>query len=247
MRRVFLSTVIAFLLLFVSTSSTYAAFITIDKNGKVIWNVLASEDESTFLTPKPKAVDIKNVAYANTPLTDAKILLQNNDGKTTLDIESKSGDTQTDVTNYQDNLIEIEERPDIKKLRISHEGGAFIMEQNGIYARTEYPIQVDSKTSHLSLVAPTGVRFLSILPYDVIENMVRANIINDISRDDNAVTLKENTKGDLQYIVAGHKNFRIFSFYSLSVPVTAYMSANSGQVTNIDSSIWYKVLGLLFS
>src|SRR4030067_966830 len=89
-----------------------ASIISIDKNGNIIWKILAYESPLALEIPKQN-VEVKNVTSTNS--SNREISLSKEDGKVSL----KVGDAETlDVTNMGDSLVEIEERGDIKKIEI---------------------------------------------------------------------------------------------------------------------------------
>lgn len=233
------------LLLTIATRPVSAALVTVDPQGRLVWNVLASEDEQTASLPIPKReeLQVKNVVASPAPPTDAEIALVRQDGKVELNIKSGQGNSKTDVTDYKNDLIEIEERGEAKKIKISNLGDKFSIEQNGISAVTIFPIMVNSKTSELTVSTDSGTRLLAMLPFDAASSVLRTNIINSLRK----IELTEGTKGVLQYDVEGEKKLNILNVYSIPVKVKTSISALNGEVIKVDEPVWLKVFGFLFS
>src|SRR3989344_7725394 len=110
--------------------------------------------------------------------TNAKVSLSKLDGKVALDVSSELGQKSLDVTNYQDEIVEIEERPEVERFTISLSEGKFIIDQGGILAETYFTINIEPKTAELTLETPPGFRYLSILPREAVETILRAKTIN---------------------------------------------------------------------
>ena len=114
-----------------------ASLLLIDKSGKIIFRVLSSQDTFGLEIPRKDYLAIKEVAD-QTSDSDAKVSLYKLDGKVTLDVSSSLGQKSLDVTGYQDEIVEIEERPEVERFTISVNDGKFIIDQGGISAETYF-------------------------------------------------------------------------------------------------------------
>jgi hypothetical protein len=226
-----------------STGSAYASLITINPKGEAVWNVLAFEAENN-----EAQIEVKRVYNTPSLLSDAKVTLLREGGKVSLSVESDGNKKEADVTNFKDNLIEVEARPETSRIRIGNDGEKFSIEQNGYIVKTAFPIEVDSKTSKLSVVATSGIRFIAVLPNEAVENVYRANIINEVDRSSGSkIELLEDGRGELKYNISGERLINILNVHTIKIPVIADVSALSGKVLNVDEPIWLKIFGFMFS
>lgn len=222
MRKILYVFVFSLLLLALSATPAKAAFVTITKDGKVTWNVLASTN-----------IEVKNTAVA----TDTSALsLRTESGKFYLN--------DIDVTSLENqDLVDIEERPDAKKIMISVKENSFTLNEGGVIAMTTYPIKIDARERKLSVKTDSGETFLMILPKEAVEVAMRSRFI---SKNVETISIAD-FKDEIVYKVDGEKVFDILGMISYSVPVTAYVSVVSGKIINVAGPEWFKVFGFLFA
>ena len=244
MRKFSLAIIIIFLLFILGIKDTQASILIIDKEGNVILNVLSEENSSQDSSQKGslRITSAPNeVKYA-----DAKVSLNKEKGKVFLSVLSPSGGKNFDVTNYNDRILEIEERPAVEKLSISLSNGQFLISQGGVSAETYYQIEVDPKSARLALETPTGYKFLTILPRQAVDSLVRAKIATTFTSQ-NKVSIFEDTSGNLYYEIEARKVIPIFNIYDYDFPVKARVSATTGEIISIDEPTWLKFFGFLFT
>jgi hypothetical protein len=242
MKKVFIL-VFAFAIFFISHNTIHASILKVERGGNIVWKVLSDEDSSTLEIPKRSSLEVKEVGK-ETPTPDAQILLKKSDQKISLVVTSQGSTKDLDVTNWKDDLVEIEERPGVQTVRIGLAGGKFSLEQNGITALTDYPINIDSKTSELSLTTSSGNRFISILPYQAVESVLRSRIVNKI--EPGSLEILEEAQ-ELQYKIFGGKVLNFFDIYKYSIPIRMNVSATTGEILFIEAPSWYKIFGSIFS
>lgn len=230
-------------------SPVYAALITVNPQGQVIWNVLASEDsnDSLKIQKPPQSLSVKNIHPVPDSPSDAQISLALENGRVNLTLTSSKGNSTTDVTSYKDEIIEIEETDAPKKIEISHKENSFVIKNQDISAITSFPITINSATRQILVTTPSGERFLAVLPGDAVINIFKANIVNKLSSKTKEINLTETDKGDLQYQIPGEKSVNLFNIHTLSIPVTASVSALTGEILSIDQPAWLRIFGFLFT
>ena len=150
-----------------------------------------------------------------------------------------------DVTTWDSNVVELEERPDTKKISISVKDGSFVIEQGGVSASTDYPISIDPKESGLSVATSSGSSYLSVLPLEAVETALRSKFITTASSD--RVKIEEDDPGKLAYGISGEREIKLLSVIDLKVPVTTYVSTTTGEILNIDQPKWLSIFGFLFA
>jgi hypothetical protein len=242
-RKILLILVLVFLIFLASLRNANASLISIDKEGRIVINVLSAEKSVGLEIPQSEYLEIKNI-LSETPDSNAKISLVKNEGKTTLNVTSSSGNKSLDITNYKDEILVVEERPEVQKLTFFVSGDKFTLVQRGVYAETDYQINIDPISAKLTLEAPSGLRYLSVLPHQATDVVLKANFINRID-DEKRLTIKEEGS-ELTYEVFGDKVFNIFNLFEYGVPVSAKVSASTGEILSIEGPTWLKVINFLF-
>lgn len=219
-----------------------ASLVTVTKEGEVVVNVLASE--TTLSAPSSSSLEIKEIKPSNEGVTSG-VSLSNENGKIALNIVTSDGEKNLDVTGLGGDLIEVEERPEVNKVKIGFINGQFAIVQEEIVALTNFPININPENAKISLSTPSGLRYLSIFPKDAYVSGLRAKTLSKLKEGTNLTIIEAGGK-ELQYQLTGEKTLNLFNLISLDVPVGVTISAFNGEVVNIDQPIWLKVLGFMF-
>ena len=221
-----------------------ASLLLINKEGKIILKVLSSQDTHGLEIPRREYLAIKAVA-SQTSDSDAKVSLSKLDGKVTLDVSSDLSQRSLDVTNYQEEIVEIEERPEVKRFTISLKDGKFIIDQDGISAETYFTINIDAKIAELTLETPSGFRYLSILPREAVETILRAKTIDRLKEGSKLLISEQNR--ELSYEIFGDRVIDVFNLVEYSIPVSSRVSASTGEILSVNEPTWLRILGFLFT
>ncbi len=203
-----------------------AAFMTVDQTGNIVWNVLGIED-SVF--------EVKKLVTTLNTLSNSEILIKRDGDKINIGENQISGEVS--------DLVEIEKRGQSREVKIFNKDGFFEIKTNDISAKTLFPILVDSKNSKIGITTNSGNRYLTLLPIEIFDNLIKAKIITS-NKDE--MSLIEDDQGQLKYLVDANKNVNFFNVYSADIPVKVSVSAIDGQVLEIDQPVWLRVLGFLF-
>lgn len=227
--------------LFTNVIPVNASIVTVGKTGDVTVNVLSAENEDV----NPSQAESVKVSSSSVEMgeADMPISLFRQDNKYLLNITGKNGEKSFDVTNYQDKILEIEERPSVKKLSISLSGNQFVIEQSGIKAKTFYQINVEPQKSRITILTPTGYKFLTMLPRDAVDILLKSKSITSLGND-RTINISESTDGNLYYYINGIKQVGIKSVYMYDAPVSAKISAVNGEILEVDQPIWLKILNM---
>lgn len=240
-RTAFLITFISFL---VFPSIVSASVVKITKEGEVVSQILGAHDEISLSIPQNDDLSIVNIAGGSAD-PKASVFIAKADFGTNVNISNGRKNESYQIEGDKD-LVEIEERAEKERVLISSQGRSFLIRQKGFTAETSYEIQVDPTSAHVSLQAPSGLRYLAVLPREALDTLLKAKIINKF----NALTsakISENTENDLVYEIAGAKALTFFNIYTHSVPVTTTISATTGEIVDIDQPFWLPLVGTLFS
>lgn len=218
---------------FAFSSTAEAAFININSKGEIIWRVLGVDSEIPFVPPSD--IKIKSVGE-NKNVQNSQVALNNENGRIILN--------GIDVTNFKDTLIEIEARGDANDIKISQVDGRFVFEEKGVSANTDFPITIDPVKNELKLKTASGERIIKVWPYEAVLSLKRAKLVDKIK--DNKITLSENSKGELQYLITGEKSVNIFNVATVSAPIDSSVSVSNGEVLKMNEPYWLKFFGFLF-
>lgn len=230
-------------LFFLFPRTAFASLIVIDKDGEVIWKVLASE--TTLGIPRSSEIIVKNVAGSASQANSLVSLLREN-GKVMLSVKEGNQEKSLDVTQIGGEIVEIEERPQARKVKIGVLGEKFLIEEDGTLALTDFPIKVDPKRAEVSVVTGTGSRILPFLPKEALEVAIRAKSITELKQG-HTMELAEGGLGELTYEIPGQKTINLVNLLKFQVPVTTSISALTGEVLSIEQPAWLRVFGFLFS
>jgi len=110
--------VIVILLELLSIKPTFASLLVVKNEGEIVWNVLAEEDNLSLDVPKHSYLEVTKIAQVN-PSESSLVVLKRQDGKISLSVDSGDEKKQLDVTNWKEDVIEVEERAEVKKLVIN--------------------------------------------------------------------------------------------------------------------------------
>ncbi len=212
------------------------AIVTISSNGKTSWNVLGAESD--------REIKIKKIANLDSNL-NGKISVYKEGNSFQVIQDSGNNKAKADITNFEGDVVEVESRGESKNLSIKVSDGKFILIQGENSASTEYPVEIDPGTALISVKAPTGLRFIVLLPQDAAELAINARLLDEIDPN-SPMLLTENEFGELHYEVKGTRIIDL-KITKIPVEVTANLSASTGRVLTVDSPIWFKVVGLLIT
>jgi hypothetical protein len=227
---------------FVLPQKTSAALLTIEKSGNISWNVLSLSDTNGLEIPKRSSLEVKGPESGGG--ADAKLALIKTGEDMKLLVSSSSGNKELTVNGMTDQVVEIEERPELQRIYFGIDGGKFTIIERGVTAVTEFPINIVSKTAQVSVTTQTGERYLAIFPYEAYQSALRAKVL---SEKGGTINLIENSQGILSYRISGEKRINLFDIYTLSKPITTEISAQTGEVVSVQAPIWFKIASFILT
>lgn len=182
-----------------------------------------------------------------------KVRHETRDGRVVIKAETEGGEG----VEGQD-LLEIEDRLDKAGIKIATEGGKLVVARNNIGALSNLPLQLDLNTNQLVASTSAGSRVLTTLPDQAVQNMLAANVI---SRLDSQTVLEQAQLGNLTsvsgvialgerngvpvYEINGLRDHRLLGFIPVTTPVTAVVSAQTGQLVTQEQSLLASIVDLL--
>ncbi len=240
MRRLIVSSIIGLLYLSLA-HPVHANYVTITNDGEIVTNVLSDTDEQIMKKGKPEKIDVTRVGEHELS-TNPTVSLSKQDDKLQILVANAEGTKTLALPEKQDSLVEIEERPEIQRISIGFVDNQFSVRQRGFTALTNFPLTVDAKNARIVATTTTGDTFISVLPLEAVQSMIRSGIVTSVT--DDMLTLQEEGN-ELQYKIKGEKIFSLLHIYDYAIPVEAYVSATDGTIKRIDSSTWYRFLNIL--
>jgi hypothetical protein len=238
-----LLSLLLFALLFFFAAPAKASLIVIDSKGVVIWKVLASE--ATLGVPKASEITVKALAAGTSGASSLVSLLRQGD-RVTLNVKDGNEEKSLDVTAVGGEIIEIEQRPQTRRVKIGILGDRFLIEEEGTLALTDYPIKIDPQRAELSVVTATGHRILPFLPKEAFEVAVRSKVLSK-EKSGETMQLIEGAAGELAYEIPGEKTINLLNIINLQIPVRASVSALTGEILSVEQPTWLRILGFMFS
>lgn len=237
------SVFVVIMVLIMTTTPVNAALAVVKADGSVVINVLSASDSQLEIPENDSVKIIKTVD--NSALGISNVTLLKRENKMTLNVDTPSGTKNLDVTDYKDELVEIEERPEVRKIAIGVNDGHFSIAQRGIVAITDYEVEIDSEFAKVSLITPSGAKYLAILPRDAVNTTLRSKLINKIDFK-NAIEIVEQDNRELSYEIKGDRVLDVFNFFDYEVPVKAAISVTTGEVLFVDQPKWLTVFDFFF-
>lgn len=188
-----------------------------------------------------------------------QINFQSEGAKQEMEIQSPMGiKVKYKVEDGNQVKLEIEnEPPEVGDLKEAS-GGSKTASQEGrpalknITTTSHFPLSINTATNQLIVTTPAGQRVVAVLPDKAVSNMLANGVITQLNPPvaSKSGELGEPVKiasldGQLVYQVEGSKTYKVFGFLPVSLPVTAYVSADSGNMIASTQSILSNLLGLL--
>lgn len=218
-----------------------------EKSGETKTEVKFSEEEKIKTETKDDRTRID--VYSG----GVKVRYEIRDGRVTVKAETEGG-----AGVPEQELFKIVDRVDKSGIKIATAGGEILVARNQVGALSNFPLQVDLNTNQLIVTTPAGQKVVTILPDQAVQNMLAANVINRLGGQalaTAALTEKvASISGVVQlglqnnipvYEIPGIRDFKLLGFIPVSTPVTAVVSAETGELITTQQSFLTRVVDLL--
>ncbi len=134
--------------------------------------------------------------------------------------------------------------------------------QKGRRVRTNFPLSINPSTGELFVTTPSGIKVVTILPQEAIENMIRAGVLtrveeppistppesssssNVLSVEDAPIEITE-VNNTPTYIISGVKAQKMFGFIPVDIKIKTFVSAADGSLIKIQESLLSRILDLI--
>ncbi|MBI2196271.1 hypothetical protein HYU45_01525 [Candidatus Daviesbacteria bacterium] len=142
------------------------------------------------------------------------------------------------------------EKEDVK---VATAGGQTALVNKKVGALSSFPISINPITRQLTVTTPAGTKVVAVLPQQAMDNMLASKVMTDVvgEKVDNelasipSLVRLEEKNGILGYKVKGTKTHKLFGFIPIKTGVTAFVSAENGQVVESTDSLLGRILNRL--
>lgn len=244
MRKLIVFSILIGLFLSLLALPVKASILSVRKDGQVIFNVLSAEDSASLTIPKSESLRVKEIASADAVNLGSKISLGREGTGFTMNVATSEGEKSMDVTNFKGDLVEIEERPTVRSIKVGLSDGFFFLKEGEVTATTLFPINIDPGIAEISVTTDSGIHYLAIFPREAIGIALKAKVLSASSND--TVQIMEKNKGTLTYEIKGEKTLNIFNVVKYNIPVSISVSPLTGEIINIDQPVWLKIVSYFF-
>lgn len=150
-------------------------------------------------------------------------------------VVKKEHEQDTDLSNDETEEIEneFEDTLENQGISLASDTAKPTFMKNNIRAASNFPLSFNPETKALIVTTPAGEKTLAILPDQAVENMLKNNILSDISSESSgtqsAQAIVTTYDGTLSYEIDGEKTHRIFGILPVKTPVKVFVSAETGE------------------
>ncbi|MBI4036336.1 hypothetical protein HY386_00460 [Candidatus Daviesbacteria bacterium] len=185
-----------------------------------------------------------------------KVRYEIRDGRAIIKAETEEG-----AGIPEQELFKIVDRVDKSGIKIATAGGKLLVTRNNVGALSNFPLQIDLNTNQLIASTSAGPRVLTILPDRAVQNMLAANVISRLGPPFIRNAIVSTASGQLTsvsdvvtlglqnnvpvYEIPGIRDFKLLGFIPVSQPLTAIVSAETGELVETQKSLMTKIIDLL--
>ena len=163
-------------------------------------------------------------------------------GKVELQAQNKEGEK---LQNKEFEKQQIEQDLEKQGINVSSEDGRLAIEKENVSAVSHFPLSVNPTTKELTVTTPAGVKTVTVLPNEAIQNFLAHGIVPistvttasasgsgsvpgaspSAALNPLALTLHNS---ELVYQTQGQESHNLFGFIPVTINTTAYLSAENG-------------------
>lgn len=184
-----------------------------------------------------------------------KVRYEMQDGRVTIKAEDEAGE---ELGLPEQEIFKIDERLSQTGIKVATDGGKLVVTRNNIGAVSNFPLQIDLNTNQLIASTPAGIKILTTLPDQAVQNMLAANVISKLNPQD---LVKQAQSGDITsvkdivllgerngvpvYEINGLKEHKLLGFIPVTTQTTVFVSAETGQPVAQTQSILANIINAL--
>lgn len=139
--------------------------------------------------------------------------------------------------------VEVKDGTVEAKIKIRNGKNKFEFQQEGtkVSVESNFPLSVNPTTRELTVNTPAGSKTVAVLPQQAVTNMLSEGVVSTTS----GVLLKTEANGNLNYEINGVKNEKLLGVFGITIPKDLVISAQTGQVLEVNQSVFSKILDFL--
>ena len=164
----------------------------------------------------------------------------NDQDKVEDETEDIDDDEEEDEVEEEVEVEDEDEGTRLVKIKIKNRDGEFELQAEGISARSNLPLSVNSETNELTVATPNGEKAVTVLPDRAIANMIENGVIDSSL----SVEIQESDE-DVQYEVEGVDEQRLLGLFDVAIARRVRVSAQSGEIIGVNQSFLSRILDLL--
>lgn len=206
-----------------------------------------SETEIETADGRKVKTKIEDDGRVKVEIEDRKLKIKFENGKFRVEHEdegSQSGELDDDdIEELED---EIEQEFEDEGIEIASSSGGLLIKKNKRSALTKFPLSINPQTNELVVTTPAGQKIVTILPDQAVENMLSKSVLSDIDEDGDEENIEiEERVDELVYKIKGEKDHKFLGFIPLKTAITAFVSAQTGELTAQEQSLLSRIISQL--
>lgn len=175
---------------------------------------------------------------------NSSIEISSEDGKLSIKAKNENG---TEVQLQEDSLEKINEALKNEDIEIATTSGrGFLLRKGQFEAETHFPLSINPTTNELTVTTPAGVKIVTVLPDQAVNNLLQKRLIDNVassSASTGIVLGLFNNQPTFQ--INGTDDKKLLGLVPVSVYKTSYVSAQTGQVLQVNETFLNQLLDLL--
>lgn len=197
-----------------------------------------------------------------TKVAEDKARIEVRSGGVKIRYELKNGQLVVKVENEEGEKLELEDK-EIEELeddgiKIATAAGKLAVIKNRFGAYTNFPLSINPETNELIVTTPAGQKVVTILPDQAVQNMLAANVISRLGSQVLAEAVRTGQVATISgivqlgvrnnipvYEIPGIRDFRLLGFIPVSTPITAVVSAETGELVTAEQPLLTRIVDLL--
>lgn len=178
-------------------------------------------------------------------IENRKLKIKFENGKFRVEHEG-SGSGELDDEDIDELEDEIEQEFEDEGIEIASSSGGLLIKKNKRKALTRFPLSINPETNELVVTTPAGQKTVTVLPDQAVENMLSNSVLSGIDEDGGEENIEiEERNDELVYKVKGEKDHKFLGFIPLKTAITAFVSAQTGELTAQEQSLLSRIISQL--
>lgn len=174
-------------------------------------------------------------------------------------IALKDSQGKTITLKPTDNIFTIDEHKEQKQTKIGEINDKFFILKKNILALTNFALSIDLTTNVIKITEGETSRILGIFPDQAVNQLLSLDILDTITvpnlgnleslkeASDSIIELTNSTSGNPIYKITGIKEINILGIIKVEITRTGYVSAETGEVVQVDQSFPSRLFSFISS